>query len=101
MSTADDKRSAKIRAMDDASLLSLVIASRDESIHAAEFQAFVAMSAAIREGLRRGLSERQRAWVEEAARKVLPYDLKDVPVGKPVPVPAVLQNLPKKPPGRT
>ena len=101
MNKAEEARNAKIAAMDDAVLLVLVTASpRDEAIRAEEWKAFAEMAADLRSGARKKLSPRQRAWAEEAARKVMPFDLKDVPVGRPVPVPAVLQNLPKKPPGR-
>lgn len=51
----------------------------------------------------RQLTEKQRAWVKSVHARVVPYYANLVsrglvPRGKEVPTPAVLQNLPKRPP---
>lgn len=49
----------------------------------------------------RTLSLKQRAWAHEVWQRLRPIDVAKVPRGREVATPAVLRNLPKKPPGRT
>ena len=102
MNLAEDKRNARIEAMDDGKLLELVLESGDLSD--AETHAFADMRAGLIDPSdpRQGLSKRQRAWVEEVARRVVPIRAEEVPRGREVESPASLrpENLPKLPPGR-
>jgi hypothetical protein len=95
MTTAEDRRIARIAALSDKALLFVVLAHGD-ALTDAQRVAFIEMRARGFE-----LSTSQRSWVEGIARQVIPFDEADgVPKGKPVETPAVLRNLPKAPPGR-
>lgn len=101
MNLAEDKRNARISATPDVELLGRVLTSGELS--EAEVHAFADMRAGLVDPggtVPSRLSRKQRSWLEEVARRVLPVDAKEVPRGKEVDVPEVLKNLPKKPPGR-
>jgi hypothetical protein len=102
MNLAEDKRNARIEAMDDGELLEVILNSGDLS--EVEVHAFADMRAGLVDpnGPRRGLSKRQRAWAEEVARRVVPIRAEEVPRGREVVDPVSLrrENLPLKPPGR-
>ncbi len=60
---------------------------------------------AMGESQTRCLSEKQRDWLERLQEKRVPrylnlYSSGKIPEGEAVPLPPVLQNLPKYPPGR-
>lgn len=96
MNNAERRRDNRIAGMPDLELLNWVCSPAfAEDVTADEYSSFANMRTA-----RRRLMPRQRAWVEEVARRVVPFDSKDAPRGREVAVPAVLQNLPKSPPGR-
>jgi hypothetical protein len=100
MNAAEAARDARIASLSDAALLTEVLGkARDEALTASEYDRFKEMALLVRE---RSwvLTTRQRAWLEEAARKVLPLDSALVPRGREVPTPEVLKKLPLKPPGR-
>lgn len=70
-----------------------------------EFDAFRDMLRRLREGVARGLTERQRRWVQDVCEKAglpteLPEERKPIPRGKEVPIAPVLRDLPKRPPAR-
>jgi hypothetical protein len=92
MNNAEQRRNVRIAAMTDLELLELF---RDADIGPGEYVAFANMRA---EGRR--LTSKQRAWAEEVARRITPIRASEAPRGAEVPTPAVLQNLPKKPPRR-
>lgn len=103
MSLAEDKRDARIAAMDDGTLLEVVLESGELS--ETETHAFADMKAGLENyemeaGEVGRLSKRQRAWLEEVGRRVVPIRAEDAPRGREVPTPEVLKNLPKRPPGR-
>lgn len=56
------------------------------------------LSYLLRSHVMTSLSRKQRAWVKEVVERVKP--LAGYPRGREVHTPAVLQNLPLKPPGR-
>jgi len=95
--SAEDKRRARIAAMSDDDLVDVCLAEREA--YSAGYQGLLD---GFRQQRRTGrpLSARQRQIAEECAVQVVPLNAKEVPVGKPVPTPTVLLNLPKKPPGR-
>jgi hypothetical protein len=96
MNDAERRRNVRIRAMSDEDLLNLVCASDfREDVTSGEYAAFANMRAN-----QETLTLKQRAWAEEVARRVVPFDARDVPRGREVETPAVLRNLPKSPPGR-
>lgn len=96
MNAAEVKRNERIAKMSDRDLLNTVLEAALEDISDAEMAAFADMLAKGQ-----SLSQKQRAWAESAARRVIPVSSGDVPRGRPVETPAVLRNLPKAPPGRT
>ena len=88
--------------MTDIELLTLLIADTDLPEY--ERSAFADMRVQITDTVGEPdarLSKKQRAWAEEAARRVVPLRAEDVPRGKEVETPEVLRNLPTKPPGRS
>lgn len=95
MNNAETRRNLRIGAMTDLQLLGLIL-SDVHDLTPGEYVAFVNM----RNHLREFLSKKEREWAEEVARRVMPYDSKDAPRGREVPLPDVLRNLPKSPPGR-
>ena len=101
MNDAEHRRNVKIAAMKDPELLDALLKDPDVTEH--ERVSFLDMQAQLRRGYGQGsrfLSVKQRTWAEEVLRRITPVDAKDVPRGKEVPTPAVLQNLPKAPPRR-
>jgi len=98
MNRAEQKRDARIAWLDDVELLEKVLA--EEEVTGEARVAFAKRAAEIRSGARRCLSKRERAWAEDTLKKYMPIRAADVPKGRPVETPAVLQNLPKKPPQR-
>lgn len=78
-----------------------------EEITEAEREAFTEMLAMLDAG-RRTLSERQRSWVREVGKRagadvdnvMERWKRGEIPRGREVETPAVLRNLPMKPPGR-
>lgn len=76
-----------------------------DELELSEFDAFRDMLRRLREGVARGLTERQRRWVQDVCEKAglpteLPEERKPVPRGKEVPIAPVLRDLPKRPPAR-
>jgi len=101
MNEAEARRDERISRLRDPDLLELVVGrSRDEQLSPEEYAAFVKMLGDLRLGERACLSRRQRVWVEGAARRITPIRAEDAPRGREVPTPAVLRNLPKRPPRR-
>ena len=98
MNVAEKRRDERIEAMSDLALLGALIA--DEDLDPTERSAFSDMRGDLLSEERLGLSKRQRAWAEEVMRRITPIRSEDVPAGRPVATPAVLQNLPKRPPPR-
>jgi hypothetical protein len=98
MNYAEQRRNVRISAMADHDLLTLLLA--DDEVTSEEHQAFADMSGWLRSGERSCLSKKQRSWAEEVARRIVPFDSTEVPRGREVQTPSVLQNLPKAPPGR-
>lgn len=97
-----DKIKAEIAALTDEALLKRAVDS--DEIESDEKAAFIDMRANFLDHLGEPtdwrLSRKQRRWVEEAVLRVTPVLAADVPRGREVKTPAVLQNLPKKPPPR-
>jgi hypothetical protein len=98
---AERKRNARIAALDDRTLLRLLLQDFGDDVSSEERDAFDGM---LRTTVRSSMSlvpltQKQRAWAEEVARRVVPFDSNEVPRGKEVATPAVLKNLPKRPPG--
>ncbi len=83
----------------DLKLLRSVMAPANEAERSAgESQAFGEMLSLMESGERHVLSDKQRRWALEVAARLRPVRAADVPRGREVPTPPVLQNLPKKPP---
>jgi hypothetical protein len=99
MNYAEQRRNVAIAAMSDLDLLRVVTRPHAEDVSEGEFNAFVDMLAWVEGGA--ALSKKQRAWAEEAARRIVPLKAEDVPRGREVVVPDVLRHLPKKPPPRS
>lgn len=97
-SAAEADREERIKAMSDDDALAFCLG--DDTLSDRERSVFEDMSDRLDRGFISCLSKAQRAWVEDALRRIVPLDSKLVPVGRPVVTPAVLLNLPKKPPGR-
>ena len=93
-----DPRSAAIAAIPDAELLNKLLA--DDELTDYERHVFVEWREKIRTHEWLGLKRRQRAWAEEAMRKIMPIPADAVPRGREVATPDVLKNLPKRPPPR-
>ncbi len=101
--------SARTGGPTDVEKLRQVIASEAfDTLDAKTREAFPRMLEDIESGRFRTLTERQRDWVD-GVRARLELDAGDaenlfssglVPIGAPVETPAVLRNLPKKPPVR-
>jgi hypothetical protein len=105
MNDAEAKRDKRIARMTDHDLLNLLLADATGGVRPDEHKAFGEMRRWVADDLGapivgRVLSTKQRTWVEEAARRIVPVDSRDVPKGKPVEKPEVLKNLPLAPPGR-
>lgn len=98
MNLAEQRRNIRIAALSDLDLLDEILNSTDLDIK--EHIAFTNMRSQLRTQRHAQLSRKQREWAEEAARRCVPIDAKDVPRGRTVVTPVVLQNLPKRPPGR-
>ena len=74
----------------------------DSALSDDEHDAFGDMLVRLEDG-QRELTPKQRDWAEKAAERLglsVPRDNSRVPVGRPVETPAVLRNLPKRPPTR-
>lgn len=95
---ATDARDRRIARMSDRDLLTAIL---KEDLSPGTRKAFSEMLAWIDQGEGRGLSKRQREWVEDALREETPIEAVDVPRGREVETPDVLKNLPKKPPHRS
>lgn len=105
MNSAEEKRNLRIARMGDLELVNLVLADATGDVRPDERKAFEDMRRGLADDLGtpisgRRLRPKQRTWAEEAAQRVVPLDVRDVPRGKPVETPAALKNLPKVPPGR-
>lgn len=99
VNTAERLRDERIAKMGDLELLRVLVTEpRDADVTDDEFSAFVDMILHVRAGSL--LTRKQRAWAEEVARRITPVRAAEAPKGREVPTPAVLQNLPLKPPGR-
>lgn len=97
---------------DDLGMLATLLDEHVEELSEAEVEAFADMrfnmTAYEKVGgqeHRRQLSAKQREWVTSVHERIVPayvnlVSLGLVPRGREVPTPAVLQNLPKKPPPR-
>lgn len=79
----------------------------DQPLRDVERRAFTDMAAWLKFNPRRELSEKQRSWIGKTYERVIgtPYyenlvSTGKAPRGREVETPVVLQNLPKKPPGR-
>lgn len=96
MNSAEEARNKRITAMTDVALLRLLIV--DVDLTDAEHEAFMDMIHYAENP--DPLTKKQRKWAEEVARRVVPLDANETPLGKEVPTPEVLKNLPLKPPGR-
>jgi hypothetical protein len=107
MNTAQDKLRARLEKLTDHDVLELLV--ENSAIHDlsdGERAAFANMRAnlfdSFGEAIRgRTLSTKQRRWALDVLERVTPISASDVPRGKEVLTPAVLKNLPKKPPGRS
>jgi len=102
---AEDRRNARIAKMGDLALIDLLLAAGTDGMNTAERTAFADMRTWLADTFGhaiegRRLKPKQRSWAEEAARRIVPLDSRDVPRGKEVEKPAVLKDLPKVPPGR-
>jgi hypothetical protein len=98
---AEQRRNVRIAAMTDRELLELLC--RDDDVRPDEYAILASMRAQVLNHLGEQdghLSKKQRAWAEDVARRVVPLDAREVPRGRPVETPSVLQNLPKRPPPR-
>ena len=93
-----DARTEKIAKMTDRAIVVLLL--REESLSDGARKAFSEMLAWLDRGEGRGLSVKQREWVESALLEYTPIAAADVPRGREVETPAVLKNLPTKPPRR-
>ena len=109
MNFAERRRDLRIAAMRDSELLDMLRA--DDEVEPDEWVIICNMQKQLAGPSRVGstfpfrdtapaLSLKQRAWAEEIARRITPISAKHVPEGRLVETPAVLQNLPKKPPRR-
>jgi hypothetical protein len=95
---AEQDRLQRIALLGDDEALRILIDSDD--ISEREEEAFKEMQEALARGRLSRLTFSQRAWVQDALKRVVPLDSTLVPRGKPVVTPEVLRNLPKRPPGR-
>ena len=93
-----DARTEKIAKMTDRAIVVLLL--REESLSDGARKAFSEMLTWLDRGEGRGLSVKQREWVESALLEYTPIATTDVPRGREVETPAVLKNLPTKPPRR-
>lgn len=92
-----DVRTEKIAKMTDKAIVILLL---KEDLGDDTRRAFSEMLAWLDRGEGRGLSIKQREWVESALLEYLPISAADVPRGREVPTPEVLRKLPLKPPPR-
>jgi hypothetical protein len=98
---AEQRRNVRIAAMTDRELLELLC--RDDDVRPDEYAILASMRAQVLNHLGEQdghLSKKQRAFAEDIAHRVVPFDAREVPRGRPVETPSVLQNLPKRPPPR-
>jgi hypothetical protein len=93
-----DARTEKIAKMTDRGIINALL---KEDLRPETRKAFEEMKAWLDRGEGRGLSVRQREWVESALLEHTPISASSVPRGREVPTPEVLKKLPMKPPGRT
>jgi hypothetical protein len=105
MNVAEEKRDKRIARMFDLDLLNVLLADTTGDIKPTERAMFEDMKRWVADGLGepitgRCLSTKQRSVAEDAAKRIVPIDVRDVPKGKEVPTPSVLKNLPKSPPKR-
>ena len=101
MNFAEQRRNVRIAAMTDRELLELLC--RDDDVRPDEYAILASMRAQVLNHLGEQdghLSKKQRAFAEDIAHRVVPFDAREVPQGRPVETPSVLQNLPKRPPPR-
>lgn len=104
MNFAEQQRNRRIAQLSDLALLRLIVeGDHGEDVSAAELPMFIDWLAQLTSpgSTHARLSSSQREHAREVARRILPLDAKQVPRGQEVPTPAVLQNLPKKPPRRS
>lgn len=97
MLLAEKLRDERIAKLTDLELLRVLAKAADdgeltevECSMCADYFAVVRSGRALKKG---------RPWAEQVARRVMPLKAAEVPQGRHVPTPAVLLNLPKKPPG--
>ena len=93
MNGAADKIAREVAALSDIDLLKRVLGATGDDVTIAERDAFRDMLALILAGDREWLSKKQRSWAEEVARRIAPILAADVPRGREVPTPAVLQKF--------
>lgn len=97
MNDAERRRDNRIADLNDTEILDLLCAcDSDADVTVDEFVAFSSMRNAGRGHI--FLTKRQRAWAEAVAKRIVPFDSRDVPRGREVPTPEVLRVLPKRPP---
>jgi hypothetical protein len=92
-----DARTEKIAKMTDKAIVNALL---KEDLGEDTRRAFSEMLAWLDRGEGRGLSVRQREWVESALLEYTPISASDVPRGREVQTPEVLKKLPLKPPTR-
>ena len=90
-----DARTEKIAKMTDRGIVLLLL---KEDLRPETRKAFEEMKSWLDRGEGRGLSVKQREWVESALLEYTPISADDVPRGREVETPTVLKNLPLKPP---
>jgi hypothetical protein len=94
----------------DLALLRELVRDHEGDLSEVELDAFGDMLDAVSRGRKSQLTDKQRAWLERAADRLDvaytprgtctdPLTAAQVPVGRPVPTPRVLRDLPKRPPG--
>jgi len=99
MNSGEQARDARIAALDDLTLMQKLRTDiADMELNDVECGMVEDMYLQARGGRR--LTKKQRGWSEDIARRVMPIFASDVPKGKHVETPAVLKNLPLKPPCR-
>ncbi len=92
-----DARTEKIAKMTDKAIINSLL---KEDLADGARKAFEEMKTWLDRGEGRGLSVKQREWVESALLEHTPIAAADVPRGREVQAPEVLRNLPLKPPPR-
>lgn len=97
MNAGERRRDERIAKLSDAALLKAIADDGTAELSEKEAAAFADMFGFVRAGST--LSKKQRRWAEETLRKLTPIRASDCPKGADVEIPAVLKNLPLKPPG--